>query len=623
MTKKKLTQDDPNKREYSSICNMIFVLKKALYHDKTLIAFILATSVLAAIQPFIINVTSKFVIDQITKEVDESRLLLIIGIAASTLLITTVSLVFARSRSWWRFTYVRMKILTELMGKSLRMDYQFLEDPKMLDRHQKAKSAGNSDSSGLQGILLSAQNVLTSIIKLVAASAILFTLSPWVILIMLALALLNFLVVDRTKKIDKELVWDVLAPYWRKSYYMESTTSDFEIAKDIRMFSMGKWLMQKLAEIHGFMHDKIVKSKKLWIRAHTTNHFIFLIQQGILYAWLIYGVLYRDVTIGNFTLYLGTVTVFYGTLTDSLNNIADIRNQSREVNDFRTFMEYPEPYADIKTIPIPVADTYEFKFEDVSFRYINADKFALKGLNLTVKAGQRLAVVGLNGAGKTTFIKLLCGLYRPTQGRILLNGIDINNFDRVEYFKLFSPVFQDINLFAFTVAENISLRSALQTVMETNDKTDDDLVYESLQLAGIADKIDSLPKGIKSQVLKVLHEDGVDFSGGERQKLALARALYKNAPIVILDEPTSALDALAEYKLYQDFDKLISNKTAVYISHRLSSTRFCDNIAMFGDGELIEYGTHYDLMQSDGPYSDMFAVQSQYYKDGKEAKVNA
>ena len=249
MTKKKLTQDDPNKREYSSICNMIFVLKKALYHDKTLIAFILATSVLAAIQPFIINVTSKFVIDQITKEVDESRLLLIIGIAASTLLITTVSLVLTRSRSWWRFTYVRMKILTELMGKSLRMDYQFLEDPKMLDRHQKAKSAGNSDSSGLQGILLSAQNVLTSIIKLVAASAILFTLSPWVILIMLALALLNFLVVDRTKKIDKELVWDVLAPYWRKSYYMESTTSDFEIAKDIRMFSMGKWLMQKLAEI--------------------------------------------------------------------------------------------------------------------------------------------------------------------------------------------------------------------------------------------------------------------------------------------------------------------------------------------------------------------------------------
>ncbi|NMB30731.1 MAG: ABC transporter ATP-binding protein [Clostridiales bacterium] len=436
---------------------------------------------------------------------------------------------------------------------------------------------------------------------------------------MLALALLNFLVIDRTKKIDKKLVWDELAPYWRKSYYIECTTSDFEIAKDIRMFSMGKWLMQKFKEIQEFMHSKIVKSRKLWIRAHTTNHFIFLIQQGILYAWLVYGVLYRDVTIGNFTLYLGTVTVFYGTLTDSLNNIADIRHQSREVNDFRTFMEYPEPNTNKKTIPIPVTDTYEFKFEDVSFRYINADKFALKGLNLTVTAGERLAVVGLNGAGKTTFIKLLCGLYRPTQGRILLNGIDVNNFDKVEYFKLFAPVFQDINLFAFPVAENISMRTALQPA----DKTDDDLVYESLQLAGISDKIDSLPKGTKSHVLKVLHDDGVDFSGGERQKIALARALYKNSPVVILDEPTSALDALAEYKLYQDFDKLISDKTAVYISHRLSSTRFCNNIAMFADGELIEYGTHHDLIQSGGPYSDMFAVQSQYYKDGKEAKVNA
>lgn len=613
--KAKDTVDDPNKREYSSLQNMIYIIKKVLYHDKALILLIFAVSISAAFQPFIMNITGKVVIDQITKEVDESRFLLVIGIAALTLLIVSIIQILARSRSWWRYTYVRMGVLMESMGKSLRMDYQFLEDPKMLDRHQKAKDAGSDDGSGIQGMITSLQNVLTSIIKLVAASAILFTLSPWVILIMLALALLNFLVIDRTKKIDKKLVWDELAPYWRKSYYIECTTSDFEIAKDIRMFSMGKWLMQKFKEIQEFMHSKIVKSRKLWIRAHTTNHFIFLIQQGILYAWLVYGVLYRDVTIGNFTLYLGTVTVFYGTLTDSLNNIADIKHQSREVNDFRTFMEYPEPNSTEKTIPIPVADTYEFKFEDVSFRYINADKFALKGLNLTVTAGERLAVVGLNGAGKTTFIKLLCGLYRPTKGRILLNGIDINNFDKVEYFNLFSPVFQDINLFAFPVAENISMQSA--------DKTDDDLVYESLQLAGISDKIDSLPKGIKSQVLKVLHDNGVDFSGGERQKLALARALYKDSPVVILDEPTSALDALAEYKLYQDFDKLISDKTAVYISHRLSSTRFCNNIAMFADGELIEYGTHYDLIQSGGPYSDMFAVQSQYYKDGKEAKVNA
>ena len=604
--KAKDTVDDPNKKEYSSLANMIFVLKKALYHDKTLIAFILATSVLAAIQPFIINVTSKFVIDQITKEVDESRLLLIIGIAASTLLITTVSLVFARSRSWWRFTYVRMKILTELMGKSLRMDYQFLEDPKMLDRHQKAKSAGNSDGSGLQGILLSAQNVLTSIIKLVAASAILFTLSPWVILIMLALALLNFLVIDRTKKIDKKLVWDELAPYWRKSYYIECTTSDFEIAKDIRMFSMGKWLMQKFKEIQEFMHSKIVQSKKLWIRAHTTNHFIFLIQQSILYAWLVYGVLYRDVTIGNFTLYLGTVTVFYGTLTDSLNNIADIRNQSREINDFRTFMEYPEPYADIKTIPIPVADTYEFKFEDVSFRYINADKFALKGLNLTVKAGERLAVVGLNGAGKTTFIKLLCRLYDVNDGEILLDGTNIKEYDTNEYRKMFSVVFQDFKLLAFTVKENIALANS--------ENVPDEEVMELLKLTGMADTIASLDKGLNTPAFKTYDEGGTEFSGGEQQKLAITRALYKNAPVVILDEPTAALDPVAEYEIYRHFDTLIGGKTAIYISHRLSSCKFSDRIAVFSDGGIAEYGTHDELVRyKDGIYAEMFTAQAQYY----------
>ncbi|MBR4179455.1 MAG: ABC transporter ATP-binding protein, partial [Treponema sp.] len=226
------------------------------------------------------------------------------------------------------------------------------------------------------------------------------------------------------------------------------------------------------------------------------------------------------------------------------------------------------------------------------------------------KAGERLAVVGLNGAGKTTFIKLLMRLYEPTEGAIFLNGQDIRSWDLKSYFAIIAPVFQDVNLFAMTYKENVSMNEL--------ENTDDELVKKCTEDAGLGEKIRDLKDGIDTQLLKVIYDDGIDMSGGEKQKLALARALYKNAPVVVLDEPTAALDALAESKLYQDFDKLIYGKTAIYISHRLSSTQFCNNVAMFKDGQLIEYGTHDSLMKKKGEYANMYKVQAQYYVEEGE-----
>ena len=261
-----------------------------------------------------------------------------------------------------------------------------------------------------------------------------------------------------------------------------------------------------------------------------------------------------------------------------------------------------------KTTPlakVPSYDSYEFEFKNVSFKYSRADKYALKDLNLKIKAGERLAVVGLNGAGKSTFIKLMLRLYEPTEGQILLNGVDISTYDIDSYYGIFSPVFQDVNLFAFTFAENISMRAL--------ENTDFSLAQKFTKDAGLGEKLESLPNGLNTQLLKIIYDDGIDMSGGEKQKLALARALYKNSPVVILDEPTSALDAIAESKLYEEFDKLIGGKTAVYISHRLSSTQFCNNVAMFMEGKMIEYGTHDSLMAANGEYAKMFNIQSQYY----------
>lgn len=242
-----------------------------------------------------------------------------------------------------------------------------------------------------------------------------------------------------------------------------------------------------------------------------------------------------------------------------------------------------------------------------------AENYALKNLSLKVNAGERLAVVGLNGAGKSTFIKLLLRLYEPTEGEILLNGVNIREYDKRSYYRVFSPVFQDVELFAFPLAENVSMQSP--------EKTDKKRAEDCLKAAGFGEKLSELPNGVDTEILKVIHDDGVDLSGGEKQKLALARALYKNAPVVVLDEPTAALDAIAESRLYNDFDKLIGGSTAVYISHRLSSTQFCKNVAMFKDGELCEYGTHESLMEKNGAYAEMFRLQAQYYVDEEAANV--
>ena len=386
-------------------------------------------------------------------------------------------------------------------------------------------------------------------------------------------------------------------------------STNFSYAKDIRLFSMQPWLNLKHEKLHKFMHLKIVEAKNRWLKAGMINQLLHLLQQIILYSYLIYCVLYKEMSIANFTLYLSTTMTFFGTLTSVFGTITDLRQRSREVNDFRTFMEYPDTIQQKPIVPLSIvtASKLEFKFEHVSFQYPGQQTYALRDMNLTLSPGERLAVVGLNGAGKSTFIKLLCRLYTPTEGKILLNGIDIQTFDRREYYTLFAPVFQNIEMFAFPIDENVS--------MKTTKETDSKLAEECLAMAGLKEKLDSLDKGIKTELLKVLCEDGIDLSGGEKQKVAFARALYKNSPVVILDEPTSALDALAEYKLYQDFDRLIGEKSAVYISHRLSSTKFCHHVAMFDGGKMVEYGSHEELLKKQGAYAKMFQIQAQYYQE--------
>lgn len=488
--------------------------------------------------------------------------------------------------------------------KVMRINYEHLENPDVMDCYAKAESAVDNNSNGVEGMMRGISETLNCISVVLAGIIILGNMNVYMLLFITVMAVLNFIFMDYTNKKTKKLVWDKLAPWNRKYYYMRAASTDFAAAKDIRLLGVSDWLRSKFRVLMLERYEAQRTNEHHWNIFAIISSVNSLILQIVIYAYLIFEVVGGKMTIGNFSLYLMSFTTFSSYVSEMLKNIGELLARSREVDDFRSFADF-DGGEDDSGLPVPESDEYEFEFKNVSFCYPKSDKQALKNINLTVKPGERLAVVGLNGAGKTTFIKLLLRLYEPAEGEILLNGVNINKYNRESYYKIFSPVFQSVELFAFPLSENVSMKTPEQTDMEK--------AGDCLCAAGLKEKLESLPQGLYTEMLKVIYDDGVDLSGGEKQKLALARALYKDAPVVILDEPTAALDALAESRLYEEFDKLIGHKTAVYISHRLSSTQFCDHVAMFVDGEMTEYGTHKSLLEKGGEYSNMYNIQAQYY----------
>ena len=612
---KKDENTDEFHKEYGVISNCRYIFEKFVKYRKSLILFIITGSIAAASMTYLWSFIGKLVIDMIEQQASspdkdiKPLLYLTLITSAAELLFMWLNTVSSMKMSVG-FTYVRLMIIKERIAKTLGMEYEALETPEMLDRLQKAKRATAGDWQGVQGMMTYMQVMGVQIISVTIAVAIMTTFNPWIIFIIVVLSFAQFLFFDYIRKKDKKEMWDAMMPHWRKLEYMENVTTDFSYAKDIRLFGMQKYLAKKQIDVYDEELRHWIKSRQYWIYNTIFAHGISLLRQLIIIGWLVYSVVFNGLSIGNFTLYTASAAAFSNAINEILQALSALRERSAHTDDYRSFMDIPSVDDKAQTIPIPPADKYTFEFKNVSFKYRGQEKYALKNVNLTLHAGEKLAVVGLNGAGKSTFIKLLLRLYDVTEGCILMNGTDIRKFDRKEYYELFAPAFQDVMVFAFPVAENVSMKEPFNT-----DKAE---AEKMLRLAGLGDKLDKLEKGVDTELLKVLYDDGIDLSGGEKQKLALARALYKKSKIIVLDEPTAALDALAEFRLYQSFNELVGDRTAVYISHRLSSTRFCDRVAMFKDGEMVEIGTHDSLMEADGAYADMFRVQAQYYVEDKD-----
>lgn len=396
--------------------------------------------------------------------------------------------------------------------------------------------------------------------------------------------------------------------YYAKKSYIRRKAESVELAKDIRIFGLQGWLNELLDRVHNVYLDFLLRSEKVQLLSDITEALLTMARNGIAYAYLLHMALRDSLSVPEFILYFTAVSTFTTWVMGILQSAQKLHEESLDIFQVREFLDYPEPFRFEGGTAIPKADAYELKLEHVSFRYPGAEEDTIHDLDLTVRPGEKLAIVGLNGAGKTTLVKLLCGLFDPTQGRVLLNGVDVRDFNRREYYGLFSAVFQEFSILDVTVAENIA---------QTNENIDTQKLWDCIEKAGLTQTIQKLPKGLDTHVGREVYLDGVLFSGGQTQRLMLARALYKDGAILLLDEPTAALDPLAENDIYQKYKDMTAGKTSLFISHRLASTRFCDRIIFVADGHITEEGTHDQLLARGGAYARLFEIQSRYYQEGK------
>lgn len=598
-------------KEHSLLSNFFYVYKYAWMFKKSLLILTFLFIVSGVLFQYVWSFTSKFIIDDVMNGVSVSTLFITVGIAGALSAVTGFGANGIDYLWWPRAHFITFKFVTRYNKKMMTMRYEYLERPEMLDKAEKAKKA--ADWGGSAGFLNDSKFFLRAAANVVVSALIICTLNPFLLIVFTATGLLKAYMNVKTKIVDKKLCWDNMAPFYRKIRYLGQVQSDFSYAKDIRIYNMRSFLKGKHTSINAQAHKLFLSHKNRWLKWEMKNYVVTFLETLFQYGYLIYALVHGNLELGNFVLYSTTMDNYTRYLRYAFVQYSEMKQRSMEIDDYRSFVD-DDSSNDISNNSklIPKAEAYEIEFRNVSFKYYNQEKYALKNLNLKLTPGKTLAVVGLNGAGKTTFIKLLCRIYDVTEGQILLNGVDIREYDRQDYFRIFSPVFQNVEMFALNLGENVA--------MSPDGNVDERKAINCLKSSGLKEKLKSLENGLKTHMTKVIYKDGVDLSGGEKQKLSLAKALYKDAQIVLLDEPTAALDPIAEYELYQSFDKIIKGKSAVYISHRLSSTRFCDNIAMFENGQLIEYGTHDSLLNSKGAYAHLFDVQAQYYKEEQERK---
>lgn len=502
-----------------------------------------------------------------------------------------------------------------LVKKVHKTDFVNVEPQAMQKKVQKASMAALGNQAGAQRIMHEAVEFLIKVLGLLIYGAAVLTLD-WRILLVTVV----FLVVDMSLRFHaihySDVHWEEHSEACRKMNYLERSGFNIPDGKDIRMYQMKDWFRERYEELirqdAGFWRRDCLR----WYYPTVADEISGFVRNILIYSILVAKVLAGEIDVAGFTLYLGVASGLMRWIFPLALSFSGLQEASHRYNDYEDFMKVRDVFIhdgkEERKEPRRDGGALEITFRDVSFAYEEDGPEILSHLDFTIKAGEKVALVGNNGAGKSTLVKLLCGLYPVTGGEILINGKRLQDMNVDDYQERFGVLFQETSPLAFSIAMNVSGCP--------DELTDHERVRESLRQAGLWDKVQKLPDQENTYLTQILDDGGIQLSGGEQQKLLLARAIYKGGGMLVMDEPTAAMDPLAESRIYEDYNALAGGKTTLFISHRLASTRFCDRIFLLENGKLVEEGTHRELMELGGRYREIFDIQSYYYRDGTEGE---
>lgn len=596
------------KKKYPMWPSIRYMLSMAWKHGKAVIL----TGILLAVLRVGLNLAQLLVAPEILKRVEKvaplGELLGTIGLFTALIFVLTALIQYIQEFAIYSRVHIRTRIIGEINQKSSLTSYPNFDDPAMKKLLGAALNETGSNRVSTEYVWTTLTDLMVNLTGFAIYLAMLSNVSGVLIGVTIVTCILGVLSNQRV------LQWEIdhnqeSGSYWKSYHYLETKSESINTAKDIRIFGFGTWIQQLYAGVIDLHRGFVAKREKKRIAGQLLNVGLTFLRNAIAYGYLVNMALNQGLSASQFLLYFSAISGFTAWVTGIMDHFTTLYRQTQGIGIVLEYLDYPEPFRFEGGRLLPDTTECELRLEDVSFRYPGSDKYLFEHLNLTIRPGEKLAVVGLNGAGKTTLVKLLCGFYDPDEGRVTLNGIDIREFNRREYYGLLCAVYQEFSVLDATVAENVAQR--VEGIQQNR-------VWECLAQAGLEDFVRQLPNGLDTHVGRDVFLDGVLFSGGQTQRLMLARALYKGGPILVLDEPTAALDPIAESEIYQKYNDMTQGKTSLFISHRLASTRFCDRIIFLADGKIAEEGTHWELLEQGGAYAKLYEVQSRYYQEGAD-----
>ena len=596
-------------KKYNMVQNTWFMIKLAWTSGEKKVLVLSILSALLAVALNLVNLyISPTILSVVERHVSVMELLwTILGFVLGIMLVSAASTYVNTNTQYGRIS-VRLEIINLLNRKAATTSYPNVDDDGFSKLLARTNECTNSNEAATEAIWKTVTMLTTNLLGFIIYVSLLTSVQPILLLVILVTTVISYLIGNGVNGYGYRHREEE-AEYERQVFYLSGRARDLCAGKDIRIFGLRPWLedlYSKAMDAYIAFHSK---AQSIYVWGKIADLVLTFLRNAIAYAYLINLVIQNGLGVAEFLLFFTAVGGFAEWVSGILGGLHTLHKQSLDISIVRECLEYDEPFKfdEGEHIKAQADGKYEIRLENVSFRYPGADKDTLKNINLTLHPGEKLAVVGLNGAGKTTLIKLICGFLDPTEGRVLLDGKDIRDLNRADYYTMFSAVFQSFSLLAGTIAANVA-----------QDDMDIDMerVKECIEKAGLKTKLESLPDGYETYLNREVYEGAILLSGGETQRLMLARALYKDAPFIVLDEPTAALDPIAESDMYQKYNELTGGRSSIYISHRLASTRFCDRIIMIDHAEICEEGTHDELLKLNEKYADLYEVQSKYYKEG-------